>query len=57
MSSSGTLCLLSTADGGRQAAIKKDVYRPEFFLGLSSASCRVDEIDKRDAVARRRERG
>jgi translation elongation factor EF-Tu-like GTPase len=41
-----TLRLLPTAEGGRQTAIRKDVYRPQFFLGLSSASCRVDEIDK-----------
>jgi translation elongation factor EF-Tu-like GTPase len=41
-----TLYLLPTDEGGRQTAIRKDVYRPQFFLGLSSASCRVDEIDK-----------
>jgi translation elongation factor EF-Tu-like GTPase len=41
-----TLRLLSTAEGGRQTPIRKDVYRPQFFLGLSSASCRVVEIDK-----------
>jgi translation elongation factor EF-Tu-like GTPase len=41
-----TLRLLPTVEGGRQSAIRKDVYRPQFFLGLSSASCRVDEIDK-----------
>jgi translation elongation factor EF-Tu-like GTPase len=41
-----TLYLLPTDEGGRQSAIRKDVYRPQFFLGLSSASCRVDEIDK-----------
>ena len=40
------LHLLPTAEGGRQTAIKKDVYRPQFFLGSSSASCRVDEMDK-----------
>jgi translation elongation factor EF-Tu-like GTPase len=40
------LCLLPTDEGGRQTAISKGVYRPQFFLGLSSASCRVDEIDK-----------
>jgi translation elongation factor EF-Tu-like GTPase len=41
-----TLYLLPTDKGGRQTALRKDVYRPQFFLGLSSASCRVDEIDK-----------
>jgi hypothetical protein len=41
-----TLRLLPAAEGGRQTAIRKDVYRPQFFLGVSSASCRVDEIDK-----------
>jgi hypothetical protein len=41
-----TLYLLLTDEGGRQTAIRKDVNRPQFFLGLSSASCRIDEIDK-----------
>ena len=41
-----TLHLLRTADGGRRTAINRDVYRPQFHLGSSSASCRVDEIDK-----------
>jgi len=41
-----TLRLLPTAEGGGQTAIRKDVYRPQFSLGSSSASCRVDEIDK-----------
>jgi hypothetical protein len=41
-----TLHLLSTAEGGRQTAIRKEVYRPQFSLGLSSASCCVDDIDK-----------
>lgn len=41
-----SLRLLATPEGGRQTAIRRDVYRPLFFLGLSSASCRIDEIDK-----------
>src|SRR5687768_7236140 len=41
-----TLHLLSTAEGGRQTAIRPEVFRPQFMLGLSSASCRVDAIDK-----------
>ena len=41
-----TLRLLPTAEGGRETAMRKDVYRPQFFLGLSNASCRVDKIDK-----------
>jgi translation elongation factor EF-Tu-like GTPase len=39
------LHLLPTAAGGRQTAIKKDVYRPQFYLGSSSASCRLDAME------------
>jgi translation elongation factor EF-Tu-like GTPase len=44
------LHLLATAEGGRQTAIARDVYRPQFHLGSSSASCRVDEME-RDPLA------
>jgi translation elongation factor EF-Tu-like GTPase len=40
------LHLLSTAEGGRNTAIRRDIYRPQFHLGLSSASCRVDDMDR-----------
>ena len=40
------LYLLPTAEGGRQTPIYEDVYRPQFCIGSSSASCRVDKIDK-----------
>ena len=40
------LHLLPTAAGGRQTAIRKDVYRPQFHLGSSSASCRLDAMER-----------
>ena len=39
------LHLLPTAEGGRQTAIRRDVYRPQFHIGSSSASCRVDDME------------
>jgi translation elongation factor EF-Tu-like GTPase len=39
------LHLLSTAEGGRRAAIRKIVYRPQFHLGSICASCRIDAIE------------
>ena len=39
------LHLLATAAGGRHTPIAKDVYRPQFFLGSSNASCRLDAMD------------
>ena len=41
-----TLHLLPAAAGGRQTAIKMDVYRPQFYLGSSSASCRLDAMER-----------
>ena len=41
-----TLRLLATAEGGRRTAITRDVYRPQFHLGSSSASCRVDGMNR-----------
>lgn len=40
------LHLLPTAEGGRRTPIIKNVYRPQFHLGSSSASCRVDDMEK-----------
>jgi translation elongation factor EF-Tu-like GTPase len=40
-----TLHLLSPGEGGRRTAIRKNVYRPQFYLGSASASCRVDAIE------------
>ena len=39
------LHLLATAAGGRQSPIKQNVYRPQFYLGSSSASCRLDAME------------
>jgi translation elongation factor EF-Tu-like GTPase len=39
------LHLLPTSEGGRRTGIRTDVYRPQFHLGSSSASCRVDAIE------------
>lgn len=42
------LHLLPTAAGGRQTTIKKDVYRPQFYLGSSDASCRIDAMAREE---------
>jgi translation elongation factor EF-Tu-like GTPase len=42
------LHLLPMAAGGHQTAIKKDIYRPQFYLGSSDASCRIDAIEREE---------
>jgi len=39
------LYLLPTEEGGRQTPIEEKIYRPQFCIGSSSSSCRVDKID------------